>query len=45
MLYLNFTMTSSVDLARYGVSHGKDLGMWGLWYKYRKLMWKVYRVI
>ena len=25
-------MIFSVDLALYGVSHAKDLGIWGLWY-------------
>ena len=34
MLYLTCTMISSVDLARYGVSHAKHLGICGLWYKY-----------
>ena len=33
MLYLTCTMISSVDLALYGVSRGKRLGIYGLWYK------------
>ena len=33
MLNLTCTMIFSVDLARYGVSRAKDLGIWGLWYK------------
>ena len=32
MLYHNCTMTSYVDLARYRVFRGKNLGMCGLWY-------------
>ena len=33
MLYVTCTMIHSVDLACYGVSHAKNLGMWALWYK------------
>ena len=35
MLYLTFTMISSVDLARYGVLRAKDLGIWELWYNFK----------
>ena len=33
MLCLTCNMISSIDLARYGLSHAKDLGIRGLWYK------------
>ena len=32
MLYLTFTIMSSVELTHYGVFHAKDLGISGLWY-------------
>ena len=33
MLHLTCTTITSVDLAHYGVSRAKDLGICGLWHK------------
>ena len=38
--FISLAMISSiVDLAHYGVSHAKDLGILGLWFN-KHLMWK-----